>query len=975
MKDRILSEARKGWPGWVWVVFCLVSCAGLVQALPQASLTGNLQISTREGLVHPQVLSLLQDRHGYIWIGTVGGVSRWDGTCFRSFQLADGLSHQSVWSLFEDHRGVLYFGTMYGGVTLWDGERLTTITRHEGLPGDWVTAMAAHPHLPGRIYVGTASGHLAILEEGKVIDTVPPPSEVGSLPVQQLLQVPEGLWVNYHGSAAIIGGDGIPQLDQEPYGSLAESYLRKRLGVREAEKMLSRLPNATIRNRFYLDDHGNLITLSGGDAWMVNDDRATQLLQAQGSGRFPLQAVLRTEDLLIFGSYGAGLVVLDLASPLQMVAGDLFENAFVSAIHHDAEKTYLGTMTGELFEVHGSQWKKLIPRPDRQLDQSLSFRNMNASPDGAHLYLSGNRHFITVVDLQKGMGPDLLTGGPFPLVSESGTIRIYNGKSRTDPLLFTKEGHFLIGTLSHGLWVRKEGEWTNRKVAQGLPNNRVQSLVQLDSGKVLIGTFAGMVAMTPELDLVAWPPARELRDMAIYALLESRDGTLWVGGNRGLFCYREGTWKDFRVNDGLPADLVYGLSEDGAGDVLVATSKGLALVRIRDGGPVPISLPSLNTPALLEFGDETCLKPDSEGGVWIGSPGGVGRYQAHSKVGVQRKPRMQLEALRLFNNHQRVPKVYQAKGIPYADRHLLVRFHGIEYRQPRDLVFRYRLLGLFSDWQITYQHEIPFANLPAGDYTLEMQAGLPSGSWSEVHSKRFMVLPPFWQTAWFLALVAAVLCGLLYAFHRLRLNKSLSLERLRTRIAADLHDDIGMLLTNIALKAEMIERKPENTRHLVGLSARIQKNAREAIGAFADIIWALDARNDHVSCLVMKIRSLAEAITREAGLQFEWSGPGRVHTRGIRPRYRQNVYLICREAIHNAIKHAHATKLAVAIRVTRQQLSVSITDNGVGFRKSDSSTGTGLRNMMMRARSIGGHLEVGGLETGTGTRVHFQVTL
>lgn len=328
--------------------------------------------------------------------------------------------------------------------------------------------------------------------------------------------------------------------------------------------------------------------------------------------------------------------------------------------------------------------------------------------------------------------------------------------------------------------------------------------------------------------------------------------------------------------------------------------------------------------------------------------------------------------LRIFNHDTHVNPNNKIVLKP-RENFFSLTFSALYYNNPSAVHYRYRLKGFSDDWILNGNNNtISFANLPSGQYELEVQATVNSYKWqSNYASLRLEVLPPFWQTWWFIALMVLLVMVLATGIHRFRVNQKLKVERLRTKIASDLHDEVGAQLTRISLFSELLKNNITDSQKHDYLN-NIRELSRNAISTMSDIIWSLDTRSDAIKDLALRMKEFAFQTLQplEIDLIFkEWIEDENIQ---LSPVIKQNIYLIFKESIHNVIKHAKATQVNVYLKFQQENFSLIIQDNGKGITEENPEKGNGLRNMYSRAKIMNGNLSISG--TG-GTRVEFSMHL
>src|SRR5699024_5753485 len=189
---------------------------------------------------------------------------------------------------------------------------------------------------------------------------------------------------------------------------------------------------------------------------------------------------------------------------------------------------------------------------------------------------------------------------------------------------------------------------------------------------------------------------------------------------------------------------------------------------------------------------------------------------------------------------------------------IVIEYVGINFTAPRQVVYQYRLKNSGEDWQQTTQRRVRYSALSPGDYVFQIKAQNSEGVWStQTASLAFTVLAPFWMRWWFILLMLIILAGIiLFIYNYYRIRKMVDIERMRLRIASDLHDDVGSSLTEIALQSDVLQttdasdQLKESLRH-------IGAQSRKIVSSLDDIVWSIDARNDTLGDLTDRMQDYA----------------------------------------------------------------------------------------------------------------------
>jgi signal transduction histidine kinase len=308
-----------------------------------------------------------------------------------------------------------------------------------------------------------------------------------------------------------------------------------------------------------------------------------------------------------------------------------------------------------------------------------------------------------------------------------------------------------------------------------------------------------------------------------------------------------------------------------------------------------------------------------------------------------------------------------------GDRAFTLEFAAMTFAAAPGQRYRYRLQGLSPDWVETTERIATFAAPRPGKYVFQVQTASGSeGAWSDPgRSVSLHVVPPFWATAWFRAMLALLLAALLWSVHRFRLRHAVSTERLRLRISRDLHDEIGAGLSSIALLSDSAGGARLLADPARSEIRRIGESARTMVGDLRDIVWAIDPEADRLEDVVARMRDVAAGLLHGVRLSFE--APARDHLTGrIGMSARRDLLLLYKELLHNIAKHARASEVRIALVPHRAAIELIVSDNGVGFTPNGSANGTGLKSLRERAERLGGQLDLQS-KPGSGTTVRLML--
>src|SRR5262249_14658216 len=221
-----------------------------------------------------------------------------------------------------------------------------------------------------------------------------------------------------------------------------------------------------------------------------------------------------------------------------------------------------------------------------------------------------------------------------------------------------------------------------------------------------------------------------------------------------------------------------------------------------------------------------------------------------------------------------------------------------------------------------------------------------------------------------------------YGLYRYRVARLLELERVRTRIASDLHDDIGSSLTRMAILSEVAMRRLKGAeQESVSILTDIAESARGVTDSMSDIVWAIDPRRDDVRNLVFRIRQFASDLLGAKGIAWTLQAPGEFDKIKLNPQQRRHLFLIFKEAINNSSRHAGCNSVWLSLSIIHNQIIAEIRDDGRGMAVTSSDQPAGqercshrLENIRMRAAQLGGDLTIDS-SPGEGTSVKIEIPL
>jgi signal transduction histidine kinase/streptogramin lyase len=430
--------------------------------------------------------------------------------------------------------------------------------------------------------------------------------------------------------------------------------------------------------------------------------------------------------------------------------------------------------------------------------------------------------------------------------------------------------------------------------------------------------------------------------------------------------------RTYTRTNGLSSDEIWCITEDQAGRIYVGTGRGVDAV-----DPATNHVVNYTPDDGLVPGRVSACFCDRAGELWFVTDRGVSRFNLAREL-PHDLPRTLITEFRIRGATSRVSQLGALQVGPVqlspTQNQVTIDFFGMDSRLRGDLRYQYRLLGADTSWSKSMQERsITFATLASRRYRFEVRAVDAHGGLSIPAVAEFSISPPVWQRWWFELLASLALLGLLYWLHHYRTLRLLELERVRTRIATDLHDDIGSSLSQIAVLSEVARQRGGCGKAAEALE-RIGGLSRELLDSIGDVVWAIQPDKDHLSDLRQRMRRFAADVFSTGNVEMHWSATGPERDFELDSGTRREVYLIFKETIRNIVRHSRATEARIALAVLDGYLSLEVSDNGRGIERFDRDDGNGLRNMKLRAERLGGDLEVRPA-AGKGTTVRLRAPL
>ena len=944
---------------------------------------------TKEGLPQSSVFSIVQSRDGYLWLGTFGGLVRFDGVRFSVFGEGSlrGINSSSIVQLLADSRTNLWVGTEADGIMRIgsDGQIQNFDLGRGSREGRLISSCEDSG---GAVWLLTAKGLLAHYEQGRM-EVFPAggrcvTSEKSGL---LLLGTDGGIFARPQGNTGMFlqitpatrRFDFLLASQSGGYWRLADGRIEHWSGS-QLERDFGNYPwgSNTLVNAACEDHSGNLIvgTQDAGVFWFDADGKATQISSEQGlSHTTVLSICVDQEGDLWVGTDGGGL---------NRVKRKRFRVLKISTTN-----TIPSTLTipSVCADGHGGLW---CGNPGWKLIHWTSdgLRYYDAAEGLENTYLRSvfvDREQRVWVGTARVGAAD---GGLFVL--RGNRFERIPGTEEYNSIPVIYEDH------AGALWFGSERGlvcWTAEMLKtytthEGLSGNSITAIAEDAEGNLWVGTERDGLNRFHDGKFTAFHKGENrLPSEKISSLLADTDGVLWIGTSAGLVRMQAGRWSHYTTRDGLATDSIGYITDDDQGNLWIGTFSGL--IRVSKKSLNDLASGTTNTLACRVYaqadglptgecsvGSQPAAARTPDARLWFATVQGLISANPAELNPNPFRPPVVIESV-LVGSHEQKTNFLSANpivsvAVPPRQELVEIQYASLNVGTAERSHFRYRLDPGSAWTDAGDSRVVRFPNLRPGDYQFQVIACNEDGVWSDTGATLALtVLPPFWQTWWFLtltiAVVIALIAGVVYYVSTQKLQRQLAglrqkeaLERERARIARDLHDELGANLMQVALLGDLAVSDKEQPQEIETHAKQISQTARETTKALDEIVWAANPSNDTLDGLITYTCKYAQEYFELAGIHYRLEVPTVLPDVTIAPDVRHNIFLAAKEAINNVVKHAHASTAWIRLRLEPEKFVLEIEDDGRGAQAAGEKTvRSGLKNMRKRMEDVGGEFSIG----------------
>lgn len=510
-----------------------------------------------------------------------------------------------------------------------------------------------------------------------------------------------------------------------------------------------------------------------------------------------------------------------------------------------------------------------------------------------------------------------------------------------------------------------------------LSDNRVYSLYKDEEGNIWIGTHGGGVnkfdreSKTFTRFKYDEQNNKSLSNNRILVILGTENEDLLIGtfgGGLNRYIKEENTFERLNEKLGMNCSDIYGIIPDNFGFWL-STGNGIYFVDkeftsfrnfdISDG------LQS------LEFSGGAYFM-DSDSTYYFGGVNGLNYFTPSNITLDSYSPKVVISRIRVFDK----PIKGDQENLVFDmdENYFSFEFASLDFKNPSKNKYKYLLEGLDSKWSFTDadNRKVFYTNLSPGEYTFKVNGTNEDGIWSPNEAQvSITILAPFWLRWWFISLLILVIGSIVIFFINQRIRYLVALDKLKTNIAADLHDNVGAGLTEISILSELASNYIGNPQNAVKHIKQISELSRQLVESMSDIVWVVNPTRDTLYDLIVRLKDMYGELFADMNVILNTPDLYTLESIKLPMDYRQNIYLMLKESINNCIKHSKCKKIDLIVTRDKNDIKIKLVDNGIGFDVENRKFGNGLNNIVERGKNIGGSVKIKS-EIGIGTTIEFS---
>ena len=949
-----------------------------------------------DGLPHNTASRAVQDGRGYLWLSTGAGLTRFTGSKFTTYNLADTgavpkMLGENIRDLALDGRNTLVFLPAGGGVMMMRDGNI--------LPHPSSSELSRYPLLElfiepdGTLWTGTTTTESKLLlrwSKGTLQRFEP---KVGAIHRSARMTFAR----DNLGRVWAAGGEFLGWYHD---GQLTRWPLLQGTDFCIAPSRTGGIWVSTGEQLAKIE--GNQITtLGSGKDWaevtkevrgLMEDDRSTLWIATRRHGLYhisdgkPVQS-FKTNDVVMSvmedsegniwaTTEGAGILRLrPKVHALLNHSMGMPEDISLSVTDDSTGTLWCANRGGGLLRVSGGRIESIV----------------RESGQNAYVYAVVSDKSGTI---WAGAADGLLCYKP----GTDRFLRMFSPETREIRVLYrSQHDEIWIATADNQLKVLKNGVLTDLTEAVGFDQRRVGAITEDANGTVWVATIDQILVgftdgrRTHRYTRNQFPGGGNFQAALIDAL-----GSLCLGTTQGLLVKNGDRFVPLTEKEGLPDDMIYQLLDDKKGRLWVGSRRGIYFLPIGELHAV-ISGKQSRVNATMLGKDEGLpstsandgAQPNSwhakDGRLWFATHAGLIGIDPNAFIPERPGPRLHLD--KVLIDQIPVPRDDQLI-IPPGRHRVDFIVDALDYTAPEKVHLQHQLVGLDNNWVETkINQDISYTGVPSGKYTLRVVATNQDRRRNEQELRlEVVVVPAWWERWWFRAGCGLVFTGAvvwlarLWSHRRLknklaRLEHEHALDKERARIARNLHDELGGSATQLGMLAERLKRHGTNPE-MMPLLGQMAWKARRLAGEVESIVWTVSPKNNTWDRLADFLNQFCQGFATDSGLDFCSDGIDSIPALPLSPEAQHHILAATKEAMNNIVKHAHAKNVTLTLSAADGVFTLSLRDDGIGFNPiaPEHAERNGLTNMHTRLAEIGGECSIES-SPGSGSVVRFRTPL
>lgn len=932
----------------------------------------NRRYTTADGLVADRITCAVQDDKGFMWVGTYFGLSRYDGNRFTTIPLPPIQQNKYVGALTAAD-GKVYAGFWFnGGLLEYDNGIIKTFHLNPGNKEIVNDVIALCPHNKKGIVVAFGGNRIYQFADGRFKHMFSLDSNLKSSMILSMTMDKNGnTWVgtinglvvhtaknkkillsknnttslheNENGMTVVSGTGNKYQV--ETFTSSGDSFSSSNI-IWKSNEIMPVAQKSFDKNNIWLLDSANRFHF-------LNSTGKVSVSSTSGVNREDIHYLYADRENNLWIATHTGLVKL---SNLPALSYAFDEKGTGTGYITGNDSILFITNSYHLYTLSENKLKKVVGMPFQDKHEMIG----RLLWDGSYVWVSSWNYGIWKLKISdnKVISKTFIEGhndkkikvhamirgttGSLWVAGENGIFYLRNGKvinhflppsEKNKPSLIialaldTAKNILWAGDNEFGIYKYKyrinadtiSYEFKGRiKAESGLTDGHIRSLYYDSKENLWAGTrFGGIFRIQDKAGKFVVENLTNKANLVctrVTHITEDNNQSVWFASCNGVYSYQHSTdqWQSYTTAGGLMDSEVFTNFISSSKQTCYAVSpSGVTALQFRSTNKTPVPLVNITRITVLGKNDSTAIFNQSASSYSAGQ----------SSIGFQ--------------------------------------FAGSSYTDEKKVWYKYMLEGYDNSWSHpTQTNNVNYVSLPPGDYTFKVLASTGNNEWStEPANFSFTIVRPFYKSPLFYLLLISLAFAGFYFIRTYQLKQRLQLEKLRSRISSDLHDDIGSTLSSISIISEgaIEEKDPVASRQMI---REINENTMFLMDKMDDIIWCVNPQNDSFQHLMLRIKKFAASLFEAKGIDYDIDIDENIGEPSLPMAYRQHIYLILKESINNLVKYSCATHAGICIQAKGSYLTITIKDNGKGFDVDAARNGNGLRNMKNRAGQMKADLEM-----------------